>query len=159
MLRAICILLLAVLLADRASADPLRIMPLGDSITAGNDNFNLTPGGYRTRLYGLLNAAGYDFDFVGSLATNPGPITDNDHQGHGGYTLAQLCETLGPSVVANQPGVVLLLGGTNDVTVALKNDPTLTVAGIAARLDALLADLYNYRPAATVFVRTIPPAG
>jgi hypothetical protein len=96
--------------ASAACADPLRIMPLGDSITAGYDDFNQTPGGYRTTLYGLLDAAGYDFDFVGSLQTNPGPIPDNDHEGHGGYTLLQIGQIAGPSIVATQPDVILLLG-------------------------------------------------
>ena len=70
-----------------ARAEPLRIMPIGDSITTGNDDSNLTPGGYRTTLYGLLNEAGYDFDFVGRMQDNPGPMPDNDHEGHSGITL------------------------------------------------------------------------
>jgi lysophospholipase L1-like esterase len=150
--------LIAVSIVTVAYADPLRIMPLGDSITAGNDNFSLTPGGYRTTLYGLLDAAGYDFDFVGSLQTNPGPIPDNDHEGHGGYTLLQLHQIIAAPIVATQPDVILLLAGTGDVSVSLKVDPTLTAEGIAGRLDTLLSDLYYYRPNATVFVGTIPAA-
>ena len=140
-------------------AETLRIMPLGDSITTGNDSSNLTPGGYRTTLFNLLSGTGYDFGFVGSMTGNPGPIPDNDHEGRSGFTIEQLRQTVGPSVVANQPDIILLLAGTNDVTVSLKIDPTLlTVEGIAGRLDSLLSDLYTYRPTATVFVGTIPPA-
>ena len=53
-----------------ASAAPLRIMPLGDSITAGYvDNYTWqTPFtfGYRGPLYTLLTKAGYKFKFVGA---------------------------------------------------------------------------------------------
>src|SRR6478672_12120191 len=56
-------------LAPALSAAPLRIMPLGDSITAGyTDNPNWTVPfefGYRKKLYQLLTNAGYDFVFVG----------------------------------------------------------------------------------------------
>src|SRR6478736_2531080 len=90
-MRAISITLAVVWFAATAArAEPLRIMPLGDSITTGNDNFNQTPGGYRTTLFNLLSGAGYDFDFVGSLSDNPGPIPDNDHEGHGGFQLNQI---------------------------------------------------------------------
>jgi len=136
-------------------AAPLRIMPLGDSSTAGNDNFNLTPGGYRTTLSGLLTNAGYDYDFVGSLQTNPGPILDNDHEGHGGLQLSQIAHFMRAPLQVHQPDAVLLLGGTNDVTVALHGQPELTAEVIAGRLDTLLSALYVDRPNATVFVATI----
>lgn len=141
-----------------AWADPLRIMPLGDSITAGYDGNNLSPGGYRTTLYGLLHDAGYEFDLVGSQQSNPGPIPDNNHEGHGSYTIEQIRQSLGPWVVANRPDIVLLLAGTNDVTTSIYTNPELTVDGIASRLDSLLNDLYFYRPNAIVFVGTIPMA-
>jgi len=139
-------------------ADTLRIMPLGDSITTGNDNANQTPGGYRTTLFDLLSEAGYKFEFVGSMTDNPGPIASNAHEGHGGYTLEQIRGSFGPSLEANQPDVVLLLAGTNDVTWSLYLTPDLTPADIAGRLDHLLDDLYLHRPNAIVLVGTIPRA-
>ncbi|MEM6328621.1 MAG: GDSL-type esterase/lipase family protein [Planctomycetota bacterium] len=55
----------------------LRILPLGDSITAGyTDNPNWTVPfnhGYRGPLHTLLTEAGYDFEFVGG---SPEPATD-----------------------------------------------------------------------------------
>ena len=151
------ILSVALLAATVATAAPLRIMPLGDSITTGSSVGDLTPGGYRTTLYNLLDAAGYDFDFVGSQTDNPGPIPDNDHEGHGGYQLNNIRGVMGVPLQTYQPDVVLLLGGTNDVTYSVYADPTLTAEGIAGRLDTLLSDLYFNRPTATVFVGTIPP--
>jgi hypothetical protein len=41
---------------------PLRILPLGDSITYGSS----VAGGYRLPLYTALTALGYNVDFVGS---------------------------------------------------------------------------------------------
>jgi hypothetical protein len=60
-------------------ANPLRIMPMGDSITVGYTNADWTGGafefGYRSGLYTLLSNAGYDFRFVGN-STEPGTFRD-----------------------------------------------------------------------------------
>ena len=71
-------LVLVILLSSSPlfSQTTLKIMPLGNSITRGsmclNGNINgcvlnsdADAIGYRFRLYNLLNAAGYNFDFVG----------------------------------------------------------------------------------------------
>ena len=60
-------------------------------------------------------------------------------------------------IVANEPDVILLLAGTNDVTWSLAT-PDLTPEQIAGRLDALLDDLYLVRPNSFVFVGTVPMA-
>ncbi|SMC93101.1 hypothetical protein [Lentzea albidocapillata] len=76
-LKALCGALIAILLtaspavaADQstvdypaASAGPVRVMPLGDSITQGG-----SIGGYRLDLGTKLRAAGHAADFAGSLA-------------------------------------------------------------------------------------------
>src|SRR5262249_22927777 len=51
---------------------PVRIMPLGDSITYGVKSHD--GGGYRTRLWHLLQQSGTAVDFVGSLAAGPADI-------------------------------------------------------------------------------------
>ena len=63
-------------------SDPVLIMPLGDSITRGEDLV-----GYRRELYVDLKNAGYDVDFVGSLqdGSSTGYTFDYDHEGHGGW--------------------------------------------------------------------------
>jgi len=52
---------------------PLRIMPLGDSITYGSNNDGVG-GGYRYPLYVALTNAGYTVDYVGTQTsvTHPG---------------------------------------------------------------------------------------
>ena len=61
--------LAAMLLVPAVTFGQLKIMPIGDSITAGyTDNPNWTDGfnyGYRSGLYDRLKATGLDFKFVG----------------------------------------------------------------------------------------------
>jgi len=56
----------------------VRIMPLGSTLTKGEDEF---PGSYRKQVYQLLTELGYNVDFVGSKVTNRFPGIDNDHEG------------------------------------------------------------------------------
>ncbi len=59
--------------------NPLRIMPMGDSITVGYTNADWTGGGfefgYRSSLYTLLSNKNYDFRFVGN-STEPWTFRD-----------------------------------------------------------------------------------
>src|SRR6186997_799663 len=75
--------------AESAPA-PVRIMPLGDSITAG-------PGCWRAMLWHQLQAAGYtNIDFVGGVSDgggcNPGYAYDFDHEGHGGFSATGIAD-------------------------------------------------------------------
>ncbi|WP_158846666.1 cellulose binding domain-containing protein [Saccharothrix deserti] len=95
-----------------SAAAPVRIMPLGDSITAG-------PGCWRAYLWDRLQKTGYtDIDFVG---TQPGggcsvPF-DGDHEGHGGYAATGIADNnqLPPWLAAARPDIVLMHLGTNDM--------------------------------------------
>ncbi|MBS2964878.1 GDSL family lipase, partial [Actinocrinis puniceicyclus] len=64
----------------------VRVMPLGDSITDGNQ----TPGGYRIGLWQRFVSAGYKVDFVGSLFNGPSTLGDHDHEGHSGWRIDQI---------------------------------------------------------------------
>src|SRR5689334_13802099 len=63
-----------------AAATPLRVMPLGDSITWGVGS----PSGnsYRSFLANKLTAEGHTLDFVGSGRN--GTMSDPDNEGHSG---------------------------------------------------------------------------
>jgi lysophospholipase L1-like esterase len=116
--------LLAVLLAAAAvvvvtpaahAATAVRIMALGDSITAG-------PGCWRAKLWHRLQTSGYtDIDFVGTQSDgggcNPGYSYDFDHEGHGGYAATGIAnaDQLPPWLAAAKPDVVLMHLGTNDM--------------------------------------------
>jgi len=88
----------------------LKIMPLGDSITAS--------GCYRARLAELLDAEHPgDYDFVGSQDGDSGCgyTYDTDHEGHGGFLVTQHTNDIAGWAAANPTDVVLLHFATNDV--------------------------------------------
>ncbi|MFI7145984.1 cellulose binding domain-containing protein [Nonomuraea sp. NPDC050022] len=93
---------------------PVRIMPLGDSITAG-------PGCWRALLWNHLQTAGYtNIDFVGSVpdgGCNYGFSYDGDNEGHGGYAATGIADQnqLPPWLDAAKPDIVLMHLGTNDM--------------------------------------------
>ena len=62
----------------------LRILPLGDSMTAGNEADPSSYRSYRGPLYRMLQAAGHDVDFVGTLSQTPALGGDPNHNGYGG---------------------------------------------------------------------------
>lgn len=137
------------------AASSLRIMPMGDSITQGDD-----PGTtYRTYLYDKMVAAGYSFDFVGPNKTSS-PV-DGDHAGLGGWEAAQISgvygapwwvnndlpQGIGTYLLAYQPDIILLHVGTNDI---LRNKPAPN-----GRLRELLTRIYNILPNVRVIVAQI----
>lgn len=100
---------------SQALAAPVRIMPLGDSITAG-------PGCWRAFLWNQLQTAGYtDIDFVGTVSDgggcNPGFSYDFNHEGHGGFSATGIADNnqLPPWLSASSPDIVLMHLGTNDM--------------------------------------------
>jgi lysophospholipase L1-like esterase len=154
-LKALCAALITTLLAVspavadqstvEAAADPVRVMPLGDSITQGG-----SIGGYRLDLGTKLRAAGRNVDFVGSLADGPGSMPDRNHEGHPGWTIAQIDANVVNWLRTYTPRTILLHIGTNDM---YGSDP----AGAPRRLSALVDKITNQAPSAEVFVATIIP--
>src|SRR3989442_13321837 len=69
-----------------AAPAPLRLMPLGDSITWGVGS----PSGnsYRDFLGSRLAAEGHALDFVGSGRN--GTMSDPDNEGHSGWRIGQI---------------------------------------------------------------------
>lgn len=90
---------------------PVRIMPLGDSLTQGitSDSTDEPPDaiydspamnlrvGYRKPLFDLLNSAGYSFDLIGSQ-TDAGfaVFSDFQHEGHPGYSDYEISGSVDP---------------------------------------------------------------
>jgi lysophospholipase L1-like esterase len=103
--------LLLVLLPIAASAQ-VKIMCLGDSITAGQ-------GCWRAYLWNKLRTNGYtNIDFVGSVVSGGCPVSfDEDCEGHGGYSAAGIADNnqLPPWLAAANPAIVLMHLGTNDM--------------------------------------------
>jgi lysophospholipase L1-like esterase len=141
------LLVLLAIAAAPASAAGVRIMPLGDSITYGSK----APGGYRLELWTRLQRDGAAVDFVGSRQDGPASLGDRDHEGHSGWRIDELTEAVDGWLARQQPEIVLLMIGTNDV---LQNHE---VAGAPARLAALLDRITAKRPRLRVLVATLPP--
>lgn len=154
----------------------VRIMPLGDSLTQGDDpNDPTSPQTYRGALAAQIAAAGYAVDFVGSDTTPVAGGGDADNEGHGGYTIgpdaSRFCATCDTANLADhvegwlaaaQPDVVLLMAGAND----LLPEPTPTADGLVrpvqpseagAKLGALVAQIRAAAPSTTVLVASQPP--
>ncbi len=131
---------------------PLRIMPMGDSITYG---FNY-PGGYRIRLERLLTQAGVSFQFVGSLSNGPAELTSKNNEGHSGWTTKQLLDNAKDWMDNSRPDIVLLMIGTNDVAMTnVSQVPDLVQ--IKSDLGLLVDRIFETAPQSQIFLATIPP--
>ncbi|HXK17777.1 MAG TPA: SGNH/GDSL hydrolase family protein [Polyangiaceae bacterium] len=144
---------------------PLRIMPLGASIT---DGYLGSMAGYRGPLKKLLDDAKQTFQFVGSWTDNPGtlplPREQQHHEGHSGYVIQGGSsgragiydfrnEWLGPT--GSQADLFLIVIGTNDVDL----DYQLDTAGqrLDALIDAILDPASGLQPNAKVILAQLPP--
>jgi len=128
---------------------PVRIMPLGDSITWGVGSS--TTSSYRLGLWQrLVTGAGLAVDFVGSGQS--GALPDTDNEGHSGWRIEQLTASVDGWLASAQPDVVLLHIGTNDM------NQNFDVAGAPARLGTLLDRIHADLPSVTVLVAQIVPA-
>ena len=130
-------------------AATIRLMPLGDSITAGfqsSDN-----NGYRQTLYNDIKGAGNLTDFVGSLRA--GSAFDPDNEGHSGYEISQVAALLDGVLATYQPNLVTLHIGTND----MGNDDQVSTAPnrLASMIDQIIADV----PGVTIVVAQLIPSG
>jgi len=133
-LLTIFLLALALAFASTASAEtlgPVRIMPLGDSITYGTNSTGTV--GYRRPLYQQLVGAGYSVDFVGSQTDGSPQDFDRNHEGHRGWRADQIRDNVTAWLNSTPADVVLLHIGTNDIT--QYQGATSTVADIGQILD------------------------
>jgi len=133
---------------------PLRILPLGDSITwiwgYQPDGTVIDTNGHRAPLLSSLVAAGYEVDFVGTLRS--GDMPDNDNGGHSGFTISQIQNVMAGGL-AMKPNVVLLHAGTNDLNrPETQEEPWLDAP---ERLGSLLDDALMASPDAVVIVAEI----
>ncbi len=94
---------------DGGTADagaPLRMVAVGDSITAGSPG-NI--GGYRAHLGVLLTEAEVAFEWFGRNTDDGG-----DHEGYSGLTVEEIETKAIEAVGLFSPDVVLIMGGTNN---------------------------------------------
>ncbi len=134
--------------SDVNTNNPLKIMPLGDSITEGYLSSDY--GGYRDDLWGLLTNEGYNIDFVGNRSRGDGNF-DKNHAGVTGERIDQVANRVNSLLTTYQPDVVLLMIGTNDI---LQNN---NLDDAPNRLSNLIDQITNLSPNTHLFVASIPP--
>lgn len=125
---------------------PIRIMPVGDSITAAS-------GGYRCPLRAMLLNAGRNVDLVGSEKDPYPRCADADHEGHSGWTIGGIAGAINGWLATYQPHYVLLAIGTND-TAWWTNQ---TAEQIADQHAALVDQILAAQPGVWVIAGSIPP--
>ncbi|GIF65036.1 hypothetical protein Ais01nite_30710 [Asanoa ishikariensis] len=134
--------------ASSVALAPVRVMPLGDSITG-------SPGCWRSVLWNRLQSSGYtNVDFVGTLGPQGcGQAHDGDNEGHGGFLATNVANQnqLVGWLAATRPDVVLMHFGTNDVW---SNIPPAT---ILAAYGKLVDQMRASNPAMRVLVAKIIP--
>jgi hypothetical protein len=133
------------------NGDPCKVLPLGDSITFGI-NYE---GSYRVELFEKAVTASQNITFVGTQSNGPAMAPGTTvpfpphHEGHSGYTIAQI-QAVTPMDVQYAPHMVLLHAGTNDTYMS---DP----AGAPARLSSFVDALTTMFPNALIVVAKIIP--
>jgi lysophospholipase L1-like esterase len=107
--------------ASNPSANAIKMLTLGDSITQGNAEHQ----SYRYPLWKKLQRLGVEVDFIGSLRENysgnpqwptyQGKVFDADHEGHWGWTVDEILSEMDTWLTQYSPDIVLLHLGSNDV--------------------------------------------
>ena len=152
-------LLFAIMANANGQGAPIKIMPLGNSITLGVTDGTIPISqmkGWRYDLKQMLHLSGNEIDFVGSQSSGTDYFTDSQHAGIGGtrdqYVARLLTDGFdalngvqilvppGPYLDEYEPDIILLHIGTNDVT--LETDP-ISIQKVSNILD--LIDEYEVR--------------
>ena len=145
------VLAFAVARPAQSAAAPVKIMPLGDSITAG-------PGCWRAILWHQLQTTGYtNIDFVGSVpdgGCNYGYTYDGDNEGHGGFSATGIADQnqLPPWLAAANPDIVLMHLGTNDMW-----GGTIPTSSVLAAYTKLVGQMRANNPNMKILVAQIIP--
>lgn len=147
-----------------ADGSPCAIMPLGDSITFGYSTPDApSTGGYRIQLLRDAWAANQHITFVGESSSGPATLDNKPfpqaNEGHPGYTIDDSpavgrtgIEPLVPASLAkNEPNIVTLMIGTNDV------DTNDDLANAPHRLGTLIDTITSVSPNALLVVAQMIP--
>jgi lysophospholipase L1-like esterase len=146
-----------------ARAAPLRVMALGDSITAGvgEHGIDTGSGGYRAKLVRLLEARGYRVTMVGGRTDYSARIKSRNHEGWPGYVIRSFPSDPAPqlygrvtreALAAAHPDVILLMAGTNDLLRKARRSPGYSLANIVESMNAELAQIFYLDPSVDVIV-------
>ena len=154
------IILILLFAAEAAYGQAVRIMPMGDSTTSGYRQYV----SYRYDLWFDLLDAGFDVDFVGGQITTDGnpnldfypeylTAFDRDHEGFSGYRTDQLAEIARSVSARQQPDIVLLWAGINDIW----EQGAAGVTNARFGLRDIIEDLRASVPGVTILLALTPP--
>jgi len=138
----------AVSAADVPAANPVRIMPVGDSITEGGKAFPT----YRYPLARKLAEAGFQVEFVGSRQSDS-PAGVLRHEGYGGKNAEFLATVIGASFREHPADIVLIHAGHNHF---IEENP---VEGIVAATEKMIETVRGLNPRVTVLVAEVIASG
>ncbi len=126
------------------AAEPLRLMPLGDSLS------HPSPGSarYVVRLWEMLQASDREFLFVGSGVATYQDITVR-HEGHSGWTSIQIADGIETWMMESSPDLVVFQIGHNDVR--FNRDPFSTLEDI----EETILKIQEQNPRATVLLAEV----
>lgn len=148
-----------VLLGNVPKGRAARILPIGDTTTAGYKG----QAGYRYFLWKRLQEKGYAVDFVGTLKEQPehrnkieNPVFptdyDVDHDGHKGWRTGDMLASFA-SLAKTMPDVILLHIGNNDVQF------DGNAAGALANIKSFIERMRQANPAIVVLLSKVIPTG
>ncbi len=160
------VLLGSLLVAAPAMAAPVKIMPVGDSITEGYtpnppNGTGLGTASYREEFENWLIADGCSYQMVGQQTTNypsnPTVFTSN-HEGWSGHRVDELLDITEPHggisgmmSNANNADVVLLHAGSNDIRIGQTPQST------ANEISTVINQILSANSSATVLVANVIP--
>jgi hypothetical protein len=140
----------------KPSAQAFTLLPIGDSMTEGQESTSGAFRSYRGTLYNKFVAAGYTPNFLGPKYSVPAVGGDPDHAGYGGYQIgpsstknnidAQL-----PSIfkVASNPTVIVMAFGWNSIY----QEPAVA----ATKYCGIVNKVRTTWPNSRIIVATVPP--
>lgn len=145
--------LLALALAVLGAGDaPVRIMPVGDSVTETNAGY----ASWRYWLWQDLRDLDYDVDFVGSQNGVFGgpplyPDFDADHEAHSGWQTAEMAAAVAGFAAVEDPAIALVHMGNTDLVHAVP------VTSALLNLGTIAEQLRAVNPAIAIVVAQIVP--
>ncbi|MBD3287332.1 hypothetical protein GF337_00875, partial [candidate division KSB1 bacterium] len=129
----------------------IKIMPLGDSITKGTGSSD--NGGYRDDLQSYLTDYSISYNFVGSQSDGSGFQTN--HEGHEGFTSANILGSVNGWLTTFSPNYVLLMIGANDVTEIANG--TLSISESVSNIEGIVDAIQSYNASTHILISSLTP--
>lgn len=161
---------------ERGERAPIKIMPLGDSLTNGENADIPTEErcGYRGLISSLIaeNAPNLRFVFVGSQRSGGTAYGNSSalyrHEGHNGYVINDIygkapphygiAQSIMPWLKKYRPDAVIMMLGTNDVGLSWESGDLSMIERIAENWESLVKTVLNAIPdGGIIVVASVPP--